>query len=52
MKNKEMSHLNESAKIYRNYYKPSFNFLRLIKSILSVIFSGSSPSAGTYYRRK
>ena len=51
MKNKHIIHAHEEAKIYHNYYKPSFNILRLLKSVLSVFISGSSPAAGTVRRR-
>jgi len=51
MKNKSIVHSHEEAKIYRNYYKPSFNLMRLLKSILSVVISGSSPAAGTMRRK-
>ncbi|HMU45062.1 MAG TPA: hypothetical protein PKC72_01780 [Chitinophagaceae bacterium] len=52
MKNRNLVHLHESARIYRHYYKPSFNIFRLLKSVLSVFISGSSPAAGVYQRRK
>jgi hypothetical protein len=52
MKNKRLTHHHEEAKIYRHYYKPSFNFFRLLKSVLSVIISGSSAAATSYQRRK
>jgi len=52
MKNKHIAHAHEEAKIYHNYYKPSFNILRLLKSVLCVFISGSSPAAGTVVRRK
>jgi hypothetical protein len=52
MKNKDISHANEEAKIYHNYYKPSLNILRLFKSVLSVFISGSSPAAGTVRRKR
>jgi hypothetical protein len=51
MKNKNIVHSFEEAKIYHSYYKPSLNFFRLFKSILSVFISGSSPAAGSYRRR-
>jgi len=51
MKNKSIVHSHEEAKIYRNYYKPSLNLMRLLKSILSVVISGSSPAAGTMRRK-
>jgi len=52
MKNKHIVHAHEEAKIYHNYYKPSFNIFRLIKSILCVFISGSSPAAGHVIGRK
>jgi hypothetical protein len=51
MKNKNIVHSHEEAKIYRNHYKPSFNLLRFFKSVLSVFISGSS-SAASSMRRK
>jgi hypothetical protein len=51
MKNKHISHAHEEAKIYYNYYRPSFNVIRLLKSILCVFISGSSPAAGHISRR-
>lgn len=52
MKNRHKVHAYESAKIYRHYYKSSFNIFRLLKSVLSVFITGSSPVANTHYRRK
>ena len=52
MKNKRIVHAHEEAKIYHDYYKPSLNILRLIKSVLCVVISGSSPAAGHVIRRK
>jgi hypothetical protein len=52
MKNKRIAHAYEEAKIYRQYYKPSLNFFRLLKSVLAVFISGSSPAAGSFARRK
>ncbi len=52
MKNKHIVHAHEEAKIYHAYYKPSFNIFRLVKSILSVFISGTSPAAGNVARRK
>jgi hypothetical protein len=51
MKNKSIVHSHEEAKIYRGYYKPSFNILFLLKSVLSVVISGSSPAAGSFRRK-
>lgn len=52
MKSKHLAHHHEAAKIYRHYYKPSFNFFRLLKSVLSIFISGSSAAATAYHRRK
>jgi len=52
MKNKSITHSHEEAKIYRSYYKPSLNFFRLLKSVLIVFLSGSSPVAAAKLRRK
>ncbi|MEI9943854.1 MAG: hypothetical protein WDN26_06485 [Chitinophagaceae bacterium] len=52
MKNKSIVHSNEEARIYRSYYKPSLNFIRLFKSVLCVFVSGSSPAAASNWRRK
>jgi len=52
MNKRNLTHHYEAAKIYRHYYKPSLNFIRLLKSVLSVFISGSSAAATTYHRRK
>jgi len=52
MKNRNLVHSHEAAKIYRHYYKPSINLFRLLKSVLSVVISGTSPAAGVYHRKK
>lgn len=52
MKNRNLLHAHQSAKIYSHYYKSSFNLLRLFKSVLAVIIGGSSSAAASHYRRK
>jgi hypothetical protein len=52
MKNRNIVHAHEEAKIYHSYYKPSLNIFRLIKSVLCIFISGSSPAANTFSRRK
>ncbi|MGH2552087.1 MAG: hypothetical protein ACRDEB_00130 [Chitinophagaceae bacterium] len=52
MKNKHLVHSHQSAKIYRHYYKSSFNILRLLRSVLSVLISGSAHVATPHHRRK
>jgi len=51
MKNKSIVHSHEEAKIYQDYYKPSFNLFRLLKCVLSVVISGSSPAASSMRRK-
>jgi len=51
MKNRHLSHSHQSAKIYRHHYKPSLNFIRLMKSVLSIFISGSAHAASTNYRK-
>jgi len=52
MKNKSLVHAHEEAKIYRHHYKPSLNIFKLLKSVLSVFVSGSSPVAGSFHKRR
>lgn len=52
MKNRGIAHAHEAARIYQRYYKPSFNIVRLLKSVLAVFISGSSPASGGFVRRK
>jgi len=52
MKNKGISKMHESARIYRNHYKPSLNILLLVKSVLSVLISGNSPVEYNNKRRR
>lgn len=47
-----ITHSHEEAMIYRSYYKPSLNILFLLKSVLAVFITGSSPAAGSYARRR
>lgn len=51
MKNKDLVHYHESARIYQNYYKPSFNVFRLLKSVLAIFISGANPATPGSYRR-
>lgn len=52
MKHKGIAHSHEAARIYKSYYKPSFNVLRIIKSVLLVFISGASPTDTGYRVRK
>lgn len=52
MKHKDIVHAHEQAKIYHQYYKPSLNIFRLLKSVLAVFISGSSHAAGGFPGRK
>jgi hypothetical protein len=51
MKNRDLTHSLQAARIYRNYYKSSVNPLRLLKSILVVFLTGRSTAARSYYKR-
>ena len=52
MKNRNIVHARTEARIYQDYYKPSLNIFRFLKSVLIVFISGTSPTAGTSLRRK
>jgi hypothetical protein len=52
MKNRRLTLHNEQAKIYRNHYKPSVNMVRLVKSVLSIVISGSSVAPAGNYRKR
>ncbi|NOT50914.1 MAG: hypothetical protein HOP10_06530 [Chitinophagaceae bacterium] len=45
MKNKNLRYHYQSAKIYRHYYKSSFNIFRFIRSVFAVFFSNSGLAA-------
>jgi len=51
-KRSRIVHAHQSAKIYQHYYKPSLNFIRLLKSVLTVVISGNSAAATVHPRRK
>ncbi len=51
MKNRNLTHSHEAAKIYRHYYKSTINPFRLLKSVLAVIISGSGGTAKAYYKK-
>ena len=48
MKKKHITHSKEQVKIYKDYYRPSFNVFRFAKSILGVLISGSGSVAHHY----
>ena len=52
MKNKGIIHAREKARIYRHHYKPTWNLLKVLRSILAVLISGSSLAAGSINRKK
>lgn len=53
MSNSNYHYNKEKARIYRDAYRPSFNFSNLFKSLLSVILMGQSPLGSiSYYRIK
>lgn len=48
MKNKHISHCRQEVEIYKDYYKPSFNLGRFMKSVLGVLIFGSGTVARHY----
>jgi hypothetical protein len=48
MRNSRIVHARQGAKIYEDYYKPSLNPGRFLKSILGVLLFGSSPVTQNY----
>jgi hypothetical protein len=51
MKNKKLTYHYQSAKIYRHHYKPSYNILRLLKTVLAVFIHGSSAATTVSHHR-
>ncbi|HEY0752039.1 MAG TPA: hypothetical protein VGD26_12840 [Chitinophagaceae bacterium] len=52
MKNRKIVHARQEVKIYENYYKPSFNLFRFIKSIVGVLIFGRFSVATSYIPAK
>lgn len=50
MKNKRIEHTSREVKIYKEYYKPSFNVVRFFKSVFGVLLFGSTSVAHSYAR--
>lgn len=52
MKNRKIVHARQEVKIYEDYYKPSFNLFRFIKSIVGVLIFGRFSVATSYIPAK
>lgn len=52
MRNRQFVHYYETSKIYRSYYKPSFNLIRLIKSLFAAFIYTPSDRIIVHHRRK
>jgi len=52
MKNRNIVHAHQEVEIYRDYYKPSFNLWRFVKSILGLLIFGSCTVANSYATTK
>lgn len=52
MKNRKIVHARQEVKIYEDYYKPSFNLFRFIKSIVGVLIFGRFSVAASYIPAK
>ncbi len=42
MKNRNIVHAHQEAEIYKDYYRPSINPLRFLKSIMCAVIHGST----------
>lgn len=51
MKPRRMRYHVESAKIYRRHYRPSYNVIRLLKSVIAVLLHGSSAAVSSAHPR-
>ncbi len=51
MKSTKMRYHTQAAKIYRNHYKPSYNIIRLLKSVLAVFIHGSAAASSAVHHR-
>lgn len=53
MKTRSMRYHVQSAKIYRQHYKPSYNIIRLLKTVVTVFIHGSAaPASAAMHRHK
>ncbi|MFL5774443.1 MAG: hypothetical protein ACJ75F_14870 [Flavisolibacter sp.] len=52
MKNRYIVHAHQEVEIYREHYRPSFNMWRFTRSILGVLFFGSTTVANSYSATK
>jgi hypothetical protein len=48
MKNRKIVHAREQAEIYKAYYRPSFNLVRFAKTIIGILFFGSTSVAQSH----
>jgi hypothetical protein len=49
MKNRNLVYARQEVKMYRDHYRPSFNVLRIMKSILGVLIFGHSTTVAHDY---
>lgn len=52
MKDRKIVHAHQQAAIYKEYYRPSMNPWKFVKSILGVLVFGNSTVARSYINRK
>lgn len=52
MKHDIITHGYQSARIYKNQYKPTLNVFRFLRSVLGVLITGQGLAANKYHRRK
>lgn len=51
MKPRSIRYHVQSARIYRHHYKPSYNILRLLRSVVSVLLHGSATAGSVVQSR-
>lgn len=51
MKARSLRYHVQSARIYQNHYKPSYNIIRMLKTVLAVLIHGSSAAASVSHKR-
>jgi hypothetical protein len=52
MKNRNISHAHQEVEIYKAYYRPSLNIVRLAKSFLGVLILGQSTVSRNYTQKR
>ncbi len=49
MKSRNRYHDVHKVKVYKDFYRPSSNLYRFVRSLLSVLVAGESPAGGSHH---